>query len=413
MVSGGSTPYYSDLYHERVPSISGLATAKQCLAERFSVTVFEAHDNIGGQWYYEEPDPATSEVQSSMPIPGFLRPSGFHAVSHDYADYFGLKEHILFNTRVVSCQQVEDNRWKIKYTTEQEKPTETVYDALLVCSGKSTKPHIPTFRGMEEGFSGKRVAIIGFGNLAADVASEICGQTEECHLVTRRGGPVLAIGAPGVHLEMVPDNTRPARGGKIVTTGDDILGANPAIHSSLIENIKVGRITPHRASVGEITATGLSLTNGETIDNLDAIILCTGYDIDYPFISDNCYCSKHSKFMDSRNSVHLYRLTVPHVRNLFIMGVFQLPGPIQPAVELQARWVTAILTGRIMLPPAGRMSELIASEEEEGGRQWIHSDRHTVFAHFLPYCDSLANDLGAAPIFRRRLLRIFTSNPIE
>jgi dimethylaniline monooxygenase (N-oxide forming) len=168
---------------------------------------------------------------------------------------------------------------------------------------------------------------------------------------------------------MVPDNTRPARGGKIVTTGDDILGANPAIHSSLIENIKVGRITPHRASVGEITATGLSLTNGETIDNLDAIILCTGYDIDYPFISDNCYCSKHSKFMDSRNSVHLYRLTVPHVRNLFIMGVFQLPGPIQPAVELQARWVTAILTGRIMLPPAGRMSELIASEEEEGGRQ--------------------------------------------
>lgn len=42
-----------------------------------------------------------------------------------------------------------------------------------------------------EGFSGKRVAIIGFGNSAADIASEICGQTEECHLVTRRGGWVL------------------------------------------------------------------------------------------------------------------------------------------------------------------------------------------------------------------------------
>jgi dimethylaniline monooxygenase (N-oxide forming) len=137
----------------------------------------------------------------------------------------------------------------------------------------------------------------------------------------------------------------------------DILGANPAIHSSLIENIKVGRITPHRASAGEITATGLSLTNGETIDNLDAIILCTGYDIDYPFISDDCYRSKHSKSMDSPNSVHLYRLTVPpQVRSLFIMGIFQLPGLIQPAVELQARWVTAILTGGIKLPPAERMS---------------------------------------------------------
>jgi dimethylaniline monooxygenase (N-oxide forming) len=150
----------------------------------------------------------------------------------------------------------------------------------------------------------------------------------------------------------------------------DIPGAKPAIYSSLIDNIKVGRITPHRASVGKVTATGLSLTNGETIDNLDAIILCTGYDIDYPFISDDCYRSKHSKFMDSPNSLHLYRLTVPrHVRNLFVMGVFRLPGPIQPAVELQGRWVTAILTGRIKLPPAEQMSELIASEEEERGRQ--------------------------------------------
>jgi dimethylaniline monooxygenase (N-oxide forming) len=194
----------------------------------------------------------------------------------------------------------------------------------------------------------------------------------------------------------------------------DILGANPAIHSSLMENIKVGRITPRRAGVGEITATGLSLANGETIDNLDAIILCTGYDIEYPFIPEDCYRSKHSKFMDSPNSVHLYRLTVPpHIRNLFIMGVFQLPGPIQPAVELQARWVTAILTGRIKLPPAERMSELIASEEEERARQWIQSDRHTVSAHFLPYCDSLANDLGAAPTFGRLLSRIFSSNPIR
>jgi dimethylaniline monooxygenase (N-oxide forming) len=149
----------------------------------------------------------------------------------------------------------------------------------------------------------------------------------------------------------------------------DILGANPAIHSTLVENVKAGRVTAHRAGVQEITPTGLSLTNGETLD-VDAIILCTGYDIDYPFIPDDCYRSRHSKFMDSPNSVHLYRLMVPpHYPNLFIMGIFQLPGPIQPAVELQARWATAILTGNIKLPLPEQMSELIASEEEKRARQ--------------------------------------------
>jgi hypothetical protein len=52
--------------------------------------------------------------------------------------------------------------------------------------------------------------------------------------------------------------------------------------------MKVGQITPYHASVGKIATMGLSLINGETIDNLDAIILCTRYSIDYPFISNNC-----------------------------------------------------------------------------------------------------------------------------
>lgn len=94
--------------------------------------MFEARDNIGGQWYYEEPGPATSEAQSSMyegTISNTCRdtssfsdfpmdPARYldfygHRSSlqylHEYADYFGIKRHILFNTKVVSCRQMEDN----------------------------------------------------------------------------------------------------------------------------------------------------------------------------------------------------------------------------------------------------------------------------------------------------------------
>jgi dimethylaniline monooxygenase (N-oxide forming) len=210
----------------------------------------------------------------------------------------------------------------------------------------------------------------------------------------------------------------------------DILGANPVIHSSFLEIVNVGRIIPHRDGVQEITPTGLSLTNGETVE-VDAIILCTGYDIDYPFIPEDCYRSKHSKFMDSTNSVNLYRLTVPpHHPNLFIMGIFQLPGPIQPAAELQARWASGILAGNITLPSPEQMSDAIASSEERRAKlvrsfyhrgfppftnitQWVKSDRHTVSDHFLPYCDELANDIGVAPTFGRLFCQIFTSNPLR
>lgn len=45
--------------------------------------------------------------------------------------------------------------------------------------------------------------------------------------------------------------------------------------------------------------------------------------------------------------------------------------------------------------------------------QWVKSDRHAVSVHFLPYCDSLADDLGVAPTFGRLFSRIFTSNPFR
>ncbi|KAJ9196265.1 hypothetical protein DTO164E3_6321 [Paecilomyces variotii] len=416
---------------------SGIATAKQCLAEGFSVTVFEARDNIGGQWYYEDPDPVTGEAHSSLSL----------QYINEYANHFGVKQHVRLHTKVVSCNELEGNQWEVAYVTNGGERKEEIYDALFVCSGKNTKPHIPAFKGMEsfqgeifhshvyrrpEGFKGKRVAIIGFGSSAVDIASEICEQGEQCYLITRRGGwvcPRYVFGKPVQAWDSRFSQVFPTSisqwvqtkliehvGGKLppeLQPEHAILEANPVIRSGFIENINAGRIKPLRAGIEEVTATGLTLTSGETL-GVDAIILCTGYDIEYPVIPEDCYRSKHSEFIDSPNSVHLYRLTVPPRHpTLFIMGVFELPGPIQPAVELQARWTTAVLTGRIVLPSPEQMSKSIASSEKRRAKQWVKSDRHAVSVHFLPYCDSLADDLGVAPTFGRLFSRIFTSNPFR
>jgi dimethylaniline monooxygenase (N-oxide forming) / hypotaurine monooxygenase len=215
-----------------------LTTAKQCLSDGFQVTVFEAREEIGGQWNYEIPDPVTGNAHSSVyqgvisnscrdtscfsdfPIDPSRYPDFYgHKLClryvEEYADHFGLKPHIRFNTRVTSSEQLDDGRWQISFTGQDGGGgAQSTFDALFVCTGRNTTPHIPDFEGVKqfqgqvmhshvyrqpEPFSGKRVAIIGFGSSAVDISSEICGLAAECHLITRRGGwviPRFVLGKP-------------------------------------------------------------------------------------------------------------------------------------------------------------------------------------------------------------------------
>ncbi|KAL1967172.1 hypothetical protein VTN77DRAFT_3463 [Rasamsonia byssochlamydoides] len=449
--------------------ISGLVAAKQCLDEGLVPTVFESRNRIGGQWAYEEPDPETGEAHSAVypgvisnscrdtsnfsdfPIdpsryPDYYGHELFLRYIQGYADHFGLESYVRFNSKVKLCQQLYDGRWQVTYTEHGAGPVDESYDALFICTGRNANPNIPTFNGMEnfrgsilhshvyrrpDVYSGLKVAVVGFGPSAVDISSEICGQAKECHLITRRGGWVVPRYSLGQPIEATQSrfsqSLLPTSVAQWILThlyhfvvgeipaaihpDHGILEANPVIRSDFLENVKTGRITAHRAEIERITPTGLLMNNGKMLE-LDAIILCTGYRIDYPFISGECYRAQRSEFVDSPNSVHLYRLTVPpHYPNLFFLGLYELLGPIHPAVELQARWATAVLVGRIKLPSAEQMDKSIAEFEKQQAERWVRSDRHALSADMLPYCDSLARDLGVEPTFCRLVSRIFSSNP--
>ncbi len=60
-----------------------------------------------------------------------------------------------------------------------------------------------------------------------------------------------------------------------------ILEANPTVRSDFLEQIQVGRMTPHRAGVEKFTQNGLLLTNGTELE-VDVIIACTGYLVTIP-----------------------------------------------------------------------------------------------------------------------------------
>ncbi|PGH03805.1 hypothetical protein AJ80_08618 [Polytolypa hystricis UAMH7299] len=451
--------------------LSGLTALKQCRSDGIPATIFEARDGIGGQWRYEEPDAETGHAMSSMyegvilnscrdtstfsdfPIdparyPDYFSHRRFLRYIEDYADNFKLRPYVRLNTKVLSCKPQEDGKWLVTRQENGKEEIEEVFDAVLACSGHVSRPLIPKFEGMETfkgqilhshvyrrpgTFEGKRVAIIGFGSSAADISCEIGSQAKELHVITRRGGWVLPRYAFGKPIEAydsriaetvlpqwltqwaqtkicetvvgkLPDVIKPAHG---------IFQANVTVRSDLVESIKTGRVTPHRAGVEKITEDSIVLTDGTMLE-VDAIICCTGYHMDFPYLPQEIYHVKDNPTLDSPNSLDLYKLVVsPRFKNLFFIGFVELPGPIVPVSEVQARWATAIILKNVRLPSVKEMEESIKSYQEHIAKTMVRSDRHTINVRYLPYCDDLLQELGAAPTFKKLLLNFLTSNTLE
>ncbi|EEH36264.1 dimethylaniline monooxygenase [Paracoccidioides lutzii Pb01] len=449
----------------------GLTTLKECLAQGLDAALFEARDGIGGQWRYEEPDPETGHAVSSMyegvtlnsfrdgtsfsdfPIDPAHYPDYFchrkmlEYIEH-YADHFGLRKFIRLQTRVVSCNQLADGRWTVLHHETGEDEVTSVYDAIFACTGHSSRPWIPEFEGLNSfkgevlhshiyrraaRFEGKKVALIGFASSAVDLACELVPVAKEVHMVTRRGGwiwPRFLFGQPTEsYASRISESIVPARFAEwcekqllVFAVGEvpeeikpdhKLSQANITVHSNLLEFIKVGKIKAHRASVKSFTEHSLNLTNNTELD-VDAVIICTGYNMEAPYLAKETYHVENNPILKSHNSIDLYKLVVPpQFTNLFFIGYIEFRGPLLPVAEIQARWASSIVTGKVKLPPVDKMNQWVKEFQEELVRTMVVSDRHTVTVRFLPYCDSLLADLDANPTFARLARGLFTWHPLR
>lgn len=141
--------------------------------------------------------------------PEFLTHAQFLAYIREYVAHYQLMAYIQLNTRVISCRQLEGSeKWVVVSLKNGEgnEPVEQIFDAVIACSGLFSKPYIPEFKNMgrfkgevlhsqvyrnPSPFDGKRVAVIGFEDSAADISCEVRNVAKEVHLITRRGGWVM------------------------------------------------------------------------------------------------------------------------------------------------------------------------------------------------------------------------------
>ncbi|KAK3934598.1 flavin monooxygenase-like protein [Diplogelasinospora grovesii] len=450
--------------------ISGLAAVKECVAAGFEVEAFDSRDEIGGAWAYQHctPDATPSEVWSSMYQGTMLNscrdtssfsdfpldPARYsdyfkHPLMlqylNEYADHFDLRKHVRLRTKVLECTARGDGSWTVRIQEDGGRVQDKVFNAVFACTGHLSTPMVPEFKGRETfkgqffhshcyrtpgPFEGKRVAIIGFGSSAVDIACEIAPQAKELHMVTRRGGWVLpryVLGKPTEAWDnratqlWVPSSLSQWLQTKLLQLVDipppkelvpehKLLEQNPTVRGDFTEKVATGLIAVQRASVDSFTETGLALSTGASLD-VDIVICATGYNLfDIPYLPSDLVRNESTP----QNAVDLYKLLMsPRYTNVFLLGFAEVIGPLPPTVEAQARHAVGILGGRIKRPSQDQMIRHIKKFHEFQAKHFVDSPRHSIATHAIAYNDDLLEPLGAVPTFGRLLTKVFTSNPIK
>jgi dimethylaniline monooxygenase (N-oxide forming) len=413
----------------------GIANAKYLLACGFRVTVFEIGSQIGGMWCYENDNGRSSAYRtlhintsrgvtrfSDLPFDEETQPFPDHVDMHRYlvryAEHFEITPHIRFNTPVSQIRPAfdpatEPPRWEV----ETGDGTLEVFDAVIVASGHLTKPmEVPAFQGFAgaylhshhyrepDAYVGKRVCVVGVGNSACDIASDLCVTSPRCVLVARSGVvvlPKLMFGqaftdiTAKIQRPWIPRGLRRRLVKFLVwlVHGDMAkLGFKPP--SELTHVTSNATICTDIAYRRVEVKHGIEAVDGKTLrfedgtkEEFDVLIAATGYEVDFDFIPPEVLTAEN-------NELDLYlRIAPPDWPGLFLQGFFNTDTALNMVFEHQARWVREILLDNAALPNPDEMRGAIAERKTWYASQYKHTPRHTIEEEHVRYMTDLKNSL--------------------
>ncbi|MBM3176818.1 MAG: NAD(P)-binding domain-containing protein [Bacteroidetes bacterium] len=411
---------------------SGITAAKNLLDEGHRITVFDAGNEVGGNWVFSE-NPGhssvfeTTHIISSKTLSQYLdfpMPSQYPDYpSHrqlaqyfqDYAKNFNLYPHIRFQTRVEKCTLLSDQSWSVQTSCNGKIESHT-FDALAVCNGHHWLPRMPQYRGKFEGefihshevkrfsrFNNKKLLVIGGGNSACDVAVESSRVASRVDISWRRGywiAPKFMMGKPADVYSRKFDWLPTALWQKLsaislfirngnnsdygLPNPDGPIGSHhPTINEDFFFTIRHGKINP-KPDIDRFDGTNVIFKDG-TSESYDTIVACTGYIIAHPFFEKN--------FLDySEGSVPLYlRMLHPDHPTLYFIGLFQPLGCIWPGAELQSKIMARELAGKWKRPTD--IKKKIEMELKNPDFRQIDTPRHTITVNYHKFKKRLEEQL--------------------
>lgn len=408
--------------------VSGLVSGKALADWGVPYDCFEASDDIGGNWYFRNPNRRSSAYRSlhidiskdSISFRDFPMPERYpdyphhsHILEwlHDYADAFALREAIRFETAVERAERQEGGGWRIELDSGEVRS----YDALLVANGHHWDPRYPDFPGHFDGeaihsheyvdttepldMHGRRVLVVGIGNSAVDIASEISrkGVAEQTFVSTRssawvmpkyifgkptdqviRTSPRLPLGLQrrlGAVLPRIASGRMEDFG--LPTPNHRFMEAHPTVSSELLLRLGSGDAEA-KPDVAELLGDSVRFTDG-SVEAVDTIIYATGYRISFPFFDPDFLSAPD-------NRLPLYkRMFKPGLDDLAFIGLGQPIPTIFPFAELQAKLAARYLGGDWLPPEEAEMERTIPRDEKIHVGHFAKRARHTMQLDWYRY----------------------------
>jgi dimethylaniline monooxygenase (N-oxide forming) len=405
----------------------GLVAARYLKAHGFRPVIFEQGDTVGGQWNVRSPYSGVwpSMVTNTCHLmtcfsdlshaPGTpLYPSNREMLAYlrRYAGHFGILSCVRYNTRVESlAHDPKVNGWKIETRTNGSEPETTTFPYVVVASGRFNKPMVPpvpgldllfgsddvihSFRYKDPGsFRGKRVLVIGGGNGALEIASDLAmlGAARVVStfrhqryillkLVAGIPNDTLSTRFTSLNAEVASKKTlgkdmtdyvlrvfgSPEQFGAFKPAGD-ILQVGRALSQYYLPLVAEGRIMV-KPWISQIEGHKVRFSD-ESLEEIDAVILATGFELNLPFLTQDI---RNTVDLDARH-IDLYKFTFhPNLPGLAFLGLWEQTGPYLPILELQARWIAYVWSGLLPALSEETMREGIAVYRAGRGGSQVES----------------------------------------
>ncbi|KAF0327426.1 dimethylaniline monooxygenase 2 [Colletotrichum asianum] len=330
---------------------TGISMLKTLREDGFNATLFERRSRVGGLWSYTDDKSMTTALPTTtaniskytcgftdfpMPdkYPPFLSQGQFEEYMESYAENFDLYKHIVFNARVDQVvRNTDGSKWQVEMVRCDAHETKE-FDKVVFCHGYQTKKKMPVYEGQAkfEGtiihsqqfrkpsdFKGQKVVLVGLSATLSDVLSVIVDQTDQVFLSHRAGAWIISRWRNNLPTDLLVTRWRrqvslfiqskfPNLTNKLaqLATGllmrqygkidpsfrllDDV--APLSLHlagcmDTVLELLREGKVTSLHGIKRFTGPKSIEFEDGTILDDVDSVILCTGYKADFdpiPFL---------------------------------------------------------------------------------------------------------------------------------
>jgi dimethylaniline monooxygenase (N-oxide forming) len=365
---------------------AGIVAAKELREAGFAPEILEQSADLGGQW---NAGAAHSGVWPGMrantsgamtrfgeaPLPDawpvFPRADHVQVELVRYAERFGLT--VRLSIRVLAAHPVAGG-WDVELEDMTSGAVRTErFAAVVGCSGRFACPAVPeelgrlaervtclhsaAYRGREP-FRGRRVLVVGNSISGLEIAADLAQEPSSTVISSaRRGRWIIPKLAAGVPADQRWFTEQAAELGRILAPAELAAGLRAALLEHAGDPASVGGLEPDpnllatglgqcqqylplvaegriavRPGIASIDGDLVRFADG-TADVVDAVVAATGYERALPYV-------------DADPDVMVLQ-TIDALRpGLAVLGQFVLHGPYFPVLELQARWLAAVWSGR-------------------------------------------------------------------